>query len=178
MLPTPSVGYSDLKTHSTIHPNPANTARSNRSRASTPNRSCVVCSPTLGSSSSTLCIAHSPSCRALLDQRLGSVGGDEIRSDRASIIACFASPRARRLPKVGLNRSQNLWKRRHGKTVPSFALRRRMIQFATCPMTLRRPAITFEGPTPRTTNKSRSSASAWELPVRRLPSCEWVAIGT
>jgi hypothetical protein len=28
-------------------------------------------------------------------------------------------------------------------------------------MTLRRPTATFEGPTPRTTNKSHSSASAW-----------------
>jgi hypothetical protein len=47
---------------------------------------------------------------------------------------------------------------------------------AACPMTLRRPVTTSERPTPRTTSKLHSSAWALRLPMRREPSCEWVAI--
>ena len=47
---------------------------------------------------------------------------------------------------------------------------------APCPMTLRRPVTTFERPTPRRARKLHSSAWAWRLPMRRQPSCEWVAI--
>jgi hypothetical protein len=54
------VGYSVLKTRSTNHPKPANTTRLNRIRAKTPNRSGIVCLPSLGSRTSTLCpIVHS-----------------------------------------------------------------------------------------------------------------------
>src|ERR1700716_135653 len=60
-----AVGYRDFKTRSVIQPNPTNTARLNRSSASIPNASTILCFAFLGSTATDLSCSTSTSAQGL-----------------------------------------------------------------------------------------------------------------
>ena len=114
------IGYSDLKTRSTIHPKPTSTTRLNRMSASTPNASSILCLALRGSPASFFSCStdHSPSVLPFSTSASGCLG--VIRSSWIAASTSSAPRAATRLsygacdfPYHESQHFSRVWDRRH-----------------------------------------------------------------